>query len=193
MRIVLLVCLLSLSSPAPAAEQVDFACAFAPPHRITIGRPGASEKTLLDVEPGFLTVSWSYEDLRDIPLSVWKPPRIAWRVLIQPLIDGKPFGQSSWTRHDLGLPLLENVYRAETAFLRIPAIGGASGALMRVTARNTDNNPHTVAVRCEVQGGWVTHNPAWIESGPNPDVLLAMEHERPIGSYSSPPAPPNTR
>jgi hypothetical protein len=66
MRIASLVCLLLSQAPAALAEErVDFAYAFAPPHRITIGRPGASEKTLLDVEPGSLTVSWSYEDLRD--------------------------------------------------------------------------------------------------------------------------------
>jgi hypothetical protein len=43
--------------PSDLAERVDFGYAFAPPHRMAVARPEASEKTLLDVEPGFLTVS----------------------------------------------------------------------------------------------------------------------------------------
>jgi hypothetical protein len=161
------------------AEQVDFRYAFAPPHRMTVGRPGTSEKTLLDVEPGRLTVSWSNSDLRGIPLGAWQPPPVAWRVRLEPLLDGQPFARSRWTRGEEFLPLLDNVYRSEAGSVHLEALGATADALIRVTVRNTDSRPHLFEVRCEVQGGWVAHNPAWIEPGKNPDVLLAMEHERP--------------
>jgi len=53
-----------------AAEKVDFSYAFAPPHRITVARPSANEKTLLDLEPGSLTAGWTYDDLRRLPLAI---------------------------------------------------------------------------------------------------------------------------
>lgn len=95
--------------PEPV-ERVDFGYAFAPPHRMTVARPEASEKTLLDVEPGLLTMSWSYDDLRSMPLATFKAPRTEWRVRLQPEIDGKPFGQSYWKRGGGYLPLLVNDY-----------------------------------------------------------------------------------
>ena len=93
-------------------ERVDYSYSFAPPHRLTVGRPGASVKTLLDVEPGALTISWTYDDLRSVPLSVWKPPRVQWRVRLNVLVDGAEVKQSTWTRSADGIPLLENEYAA---------------------------------------------------------------------------------
>ena len=42
-----------------AAPKVDFSYAFATPHRITIGRPDASDRTLLDLQPGSLGMKWT--------------------------------------------------------------------------------------------------------------------------------------
>jgi hypothetical protein len=163
--------------PAPA-ERVDFGYAFAPPHRITIARPSASEKTLLDLEPGSLTASWSYDDLRQMPLAIFKTPRTSWHVRLRPLRDGKPFAQSSWTRGERFLPMLDNLYQDSSGSVRLEAIGAASGALVRVTVRNADSHPHRFAVQSEVRSGWVAHNPAWIEPGLDPDALLACQNER---------------
>jgi hypothetical protein len=80
----------------PRKEQVDFGYAFAPPHRMTVARPEASEKTLLDLQSDFLTMTWSYGNLRTEPLCVFKTPQIApWRIRIQPLFEGKPFRLAS--------------------------------------------------------------------------------------------------
>lgn len=107
----------SLLAPGESAvhagmERVDFGYAFAPPHRMCIARPEASEKTLLDLEPGQLTMSWSYDDLRSTPLAVDKPPRTAWHVKMQPLIDGKPVQESRWSRGEGYLPMLVNIAEA---------------------------------------------------------------------------------
>ncbi len=169
----------SPASPANAPEKVDFAYAFAPPHRMTVARPEASEKTLLDVEPGFLTVSWSNDDLRSMPLATFKTPRTEWRVKMQPQVDGLAFTQSSWQRGAGFLPFLENEYRAAVGSLRLEIIGGMEAALVKVTAHNSDSREHRFEVNCAVQGGWVAHNAAWMETGRDADALLACQNERP--------------
>ena len=132
------------------AERVDFGYAFAPPHRMTVARPEASEKTLLDVEPGLLTISWSYDDLRNMPLATFKTPRTEWHVKVQPQIDGQPFGQSTWKRGGGFLPLLENDYRDRAGSVRLEAIGGVGAALVRVTLHNADSRRHRL--RSAVRG-----------------------------------------
>ena len=167
-------------APASALpERVDFSYAFAPPHRMTIARPEASEKTLLDLEPGLLTMSWTYEDLRKDPLVLFDPPQIRWRIKIQPLLDGRPFPQSRWTRGEEYLPMLDNQYSGSSGTVQLEAIGGAAGALVRVTMNNSDSSAHRFSLVSEVLGGWVNHNPAWIVPGEDPDSLVAGAAERP--------------
>jgi len=161
-----------------ASEKVDFGYAFAPPHRVTVGRPSASEKTLLDLEPGTLTVGWTYEDLRRSPLAIFKSPRTQWHIRIRPLIDEQPFTSSKWTRGERFLPMLDNLYEQQSTSVRMEAIGGTTAAVIRVTVRNTDTRPHRVSVEAEVRSGWVAHNPSWIEPGRDPDSLLACQGDR---------------
>ena len=167
-----------LLSACAWAQPVDFKYAFAPPHRITVARPSASEKTLLDLEPGSLTVSWTYEDLRQLPLAILKPPRTQWRVRVNPLLDGKAFRESAWTRGDRFLPMLDNSYRDAEGSARLEAIGAASAMLIRVTVENTGSRPHRFAVQAEVLSGWVAHNSAWMDPGRDPDTLLACQGDR---------------
>jgi hypothetical protein len=161
-----------------AADKVDFSYAFAPPHRITVAAPSSSNKTLLDVEPGMLTAHWTYEDLRGMPLGIFKSPRLQWHVRMRPLLDGQPFPSSKWTRGERFLPMLDNLYEQTAASVRLEVIGGATADIIRVTVRNADTRPHKVAVECEVRSGWVAHNPSWIEPGVDPDTLLACQSDR---------------
>ena len=98
---------------------------------------------------------------------------------MQPQIDGQPFGQSTWKRGGGFLPLLENEYRDRAGSVRLEAIGGVGAALVRVVLHNADSRRHNFAVRCEVRGGWVAHNAAWMDTGTDPDTLLAGQSERP--------------
>jgi hypothetical protein len=163
----------------PRDEQVNFGYAFAPPHRMTVARPEASEKTLLDLEPDLLTMSWSYDDLRNTPLAIFKTPRTAWRVKVQPLLDEKPFPRSAWKRGSDFLPMLDNQYQAKAGSIQLEVIGGATAALVRVKIQNADSISHRFSVVSEVLDGWVMHNPAWIEAGRDPDALVAGQAERP--------------
>lgn len=163
----------------PSAEEVNFGYAFAPPHRMTVARPEASEKTLLDLEPGVLTMSWSYDDLRKTALAVFKPPKTEWHIRIQPLLDGKPFADSSWKRTEDILPILDNKYSEPRGSVRLEVLGAATAALTCVKVQNSDSMAHRFSVLCEVTNGWVAHNPAWMEPGKNPDALVACQADRP--------------
>lgn len=167
------------AAPDNSAERVGFGYAFAPPHRMTVALPEASEKTLLDLEPGALTMSWSYEDLRNTPLAILKTPHTDWRMKIQPSLDGRALTDSTWRRGGGYLPVLVNDYTSSVGSVRLEAAGGEGAALVKVTAHNGDSQPHRFEVRCEVLGGWVAHNAAWMEPGRDPDSLLACQGDRP--------------
>src|SRR5580658_10047721 len=104
-------------------EEVNFGYAFAPPHRMTVARPEASEKTLLDLEPGVLTISWSYDDLRNTPLAIFKTPRTGWRIKIRPLLDGKPLLHNTWSRGEDFLPILNSKYFEPAGSVQLEVIG----------------------------------------------------------------------
>jgi hypothetical protein len=161
-----------------ACERVDFAYAFATPHRMAVARPTHSDKTLLDVEAGKLTLSWTYQDLTGAPLCTWQPPGVEWKVEICPRIDGQPFGKSTWTRGEAYLPILDNVYYDFRGVMRLEVIGGATAALIRVTLTNTGEQAHRFALSCDLMTGWVISNPAWIDPALRADALLTQEHDR---------------
>jgi hypothetical protein len=159
-----------------AAPKVDFSYAFATPHRITIGRPEASERTLLDLQPGSVGMKWSYENLampHYPPLAYKPPPRryvferpfgdgIAWCFTITPQIDGHAFAKSSWTRLDAFLPALDNLYEDANGSMRLQAIGGTTAALFRTEIANTDTKPHQFVVYGDSGNPW-GQNPAWMD------------------------------
>lgn len=160
-------------------EHVNFGYAFAPPHRMTVARPEASEKTLLDLEQGLLTLSWSYDDLRNTPLAIFKTPRTAWRIKVQPLLDGKPFLHNSWRRGENVLPMLDSKYFEPAGSVQLEVIGGVTAAVMRVQVKNSDTVARRFSIACETMDGWVMHNPAWIDTSQDPDALVACQGERP--------------
>ena len=157
--------LIAGSSTQALAEtpKVDFSYAFAAPHRITIGRPSASDRTILDLQPGSLRMAWTYDNLamkHFAPLSFRTPPTL-WSVQVTPQLDGKPLAKSRWSRLDGVLPALENVYEAPAGSVRLEAIGGQTAALVRVVVANTDAKEHQFVVRCD-SGSW-GENAAWLD------------------------------
>ena len=159
--------------------KVDFSYAFATPHRMTVGRPDASDRTLLDLQPLSLRMAWSYDNLampHFAPLSFRTPPTL-WNIQITPQIDGKPPAKSRWTRLDGVLPGLENVYEDPACTVRLEAIGGATAALIRIEIANPDAAAHQVVLRCD-SGAW-GENPAWLDPARNVgDHLLAGWNDR---------------
>jgi len=158
-------------------SRVNFSYAFATPHRITVGRPDNSDRTLLDLQPGSLRMAWTYEDLTRFPLAAYVTPRTAWDIRITPQLDGKPFARSSWTRLEGWLPALDNSYDAAQGTARLEVVGAASAALVRVTVANTGDKPHQFVLRCD-SASW-GENPAWVDPERWPgDNLVAGWQDR---------------
>ncbi len=161
------------------ATKVDFSYAFSSPHRITVGRPDASDRTLLDLLPGSLKISWSYDNLSmsNFPPLAFMTPRTSWRITITPQIDGKEFVNSRWKRLDDILPGLENTYEDPFGSLKMDVLSGMTAALVHIEIKNTDTNSHQFMLRCD-SGSW-GENPAWIDARHNVgDNLVAGWNER---------------
>ena len=160
-----------------ATPKVDFSYAFATPHRITVGRPDSSDRTLLDLQAGSLRMAWTYEDLTRYPLAAFVTPATAWDIRITPQVDGKPLASSRWTRLDGFLPALDNTYEDPRGVCRLQVLGAKSAALIRIEVVNPDQQPHQFVLRCETSG-W-GENRGWVEPGHwGPNVLLTGGHRR---------------
>ena len=162
-----------------AAPKVDFSYAFATPHRITVGRPDASDRTLLDLQPGSLRMAWTYDNLSmsNYPPLAFRTPPTLWSMQITPQIDGKPLAHSRWTRLDGILPALENVYEDAPGSVRLEVLSGMTAALVRIEIVNSDSKPHQFVLRCD-SGSW-GENPAWLDAAQNVgDNLTAGWNER---------------
>ncbi|MCY2989545.1 MAG: hypothetical protein NTY19_16965 [Planctomycetota bacterium] len=133
----------------PLAPKVDFSYAFATPHRITVGRPDSSDRTLLDLQAGSLRMAWTYEDLTRYPLAAFVTPATAWDIRMTPQLDGKPLASSRWTRLDGFLPALDNTYEDPRGVYRLQVLGAKSAALIRFEVVNPDQQPHQFVL------GWV--------------------------------------
>ncbi len=158
--------------------KVDFSYAFATPHRITVGRPDASDRTLLDLQPGSLKMSWTYDNLSmaNYPPLAFRTPKTMWDIKIRPEIDGKPFADSRWTRLDKVLPGLENVYENASGSVRLEVLSGMTAALTRIEVINTDAILHQYVLHCECNWG---ENPGWVDAAYNvADHIVAGWNDR---------------
>jgi hypothetical protein len=152
-------------------SRIDFSYSFATPHRLTVGRPDASERTLLDLKPGSLRMSWSYEDLTTYPLAALKIPPVTWEIVFTAEVDGEPLIQSRWSRVDGILPALDTLFEDPRGALHLQVTGAKTAALARIIVTNTDTLPHRFALRCEKPGKWNGINPGWV----NP-IQWASDH-----------------
>jgi len=171
----------SFTSAEP--KHVDFRYAIAPPHRMTVGRPSNSKRTMLDLEQDNLRLSWTYHDLTQLPLATCRVPKdtgITWAIKLTPQIDGKPFSASSWARSEGWLPVLDNRYDDPRGAMRLEVAGGHTAAIVRVDVSNTDNLPHRFTLACKGGGNKGSgYNMAWVDPDRwAPDNQLAFMYER---------------
>ncbi len=167
-------------NPALEGSKVDFSYAFATPHRITVGRPDASDRTLLDLQPGSLQMSWTYDNLTmaNYPPLAFRTPRTIWGIKIKPQIDNKPLDKSYWTRLDEILPGLKNNYEDSLGSVQLEALSGMTADIIRINITNKDSNPHQFTLNCDSTSSRC-ENPGWVDptqySG---DCLLAGWSDR---------------
>jgi len=154
----------------------DFA--FAPPHRITMCRPQASEKTLCDVSEDRVKVSWSYDSLKNMPVNVWKAPRVEWGVELSVWAQGARLPFLDWKRPQGWLPGVE-ITGGDTIRFEVMGMACREGDIFRIRLENTTTKDEVCQIRVRhTMGGWVISNPAWLH-GRNGHMLLCMESEVP--------------
>ena len=144
--------------------KVDFSYAFATPHRITIGRPDASDRTLLDAMPSYLQMSWSYDNLTmpTYPLLTFKHTDHAlaisdYAAYRRPRVSQKPMDAVRGGPAGVGERL-----RRPQGTIKLEALGGMTAGLIRIEAVNTDSQPHQFRVHCGSYNSW-GENPAWVD------------------------------
>ncbi|HEY3342389.1 MAG TPA: hypothetical protein VGK81_10235, partial [Anaerolineae bacterium] len=165
--------IMSANKIAPLQTRVDFAYSFSTPHRLTATLPNSRDKTLLDCQPGYLRMSWTYEDLTQMPIFAFLTPTTRWELSLTPTIDGQRFAHSTWTRVDGFLPALDNTYQDGRGSIKLEVVGGAPAAMVRVTLTNTGDKTHQFKLAVEKPGAWAGMNPAWVDSAVTGDLLMA--------------------
>lgn len=162
-----------------AQPRVTFSYAVAPPHRLTVAQPDSSHKTLLDVENGRLTMSWSYDGLSQVPPATWTTPLTRWKMILLPEIDGHAFARSTWARMHGYLPALDNTYYDTNGSVHLEVIAGASAVLTRIQVTNTGDQPHRLLLWCGAPSDGVGgENPGWIDPEQVGNILYAGFRDR---------------
>jgi hypothetical protein len=154
------------ASAAAPHPQVDFGYAFSTPHRVTVAPPDSGDKTLVDCEPGKVTLSWSYDSLLTFPVANFFGPSTQWKLVFQPTIDGQKVENSTWRRLDDWLPGLAAEFTHPSVRTKMEVIGGQRAAIVRVEFINLDRQAgHRAAVECGVPGNWRGVMPAFVDPG----------------------------
>lgn len=158
--------------------KVDFSYAFGTPHRITVGRPTNSNRTLLDLQSGSFTMKWNYIGLTNFELATPSIPSrnsVTWQVDVKPQIDEKSLSNSTWTRMDGFLPALSNQYNDPRGSFHIEIIGGETATIGKIEIENTDKVPHQFKLVCD--GGWSSRNWSAIDPERFPVDCLGLIYE----------------
>ncbi|MDR2765588.1 MAG: hypothetical protein LBB90_11245 [Tannerella sp.] len=144
-------------------SRVDFSYAFSTPHRVTAGMPVASDRTLLDLQPGSLKISWTYDNLRHYPLATFLTPRTEFSVEIKPHVDGHPFEKSRWTRPKGYLPGVINTYEDSGVILTLSALGAEDAMPVRIEMINNGTAERSVVIRFDGGGMGGMENKGWVD------------------------------
>lgn len=157
---------LATAATADQTPQVDFSYAFGTPHRVTVAPPDSGDKTLVDCEPGKVTLSWSYDNLLTFPVANFFGPLTQWKLVFQTAIDGKKVEKSTWRRLDDWLPGLSAEFVHPDVRTTMEVIGGQRAAIVRVEFTNLDPKAaHRASVECGVPGNWRGVMPAFVDPG----------------------------
>jgi hypothetical protein len=150
----------------------EFGFAFSLPHRITVGLPVNSNRTILDVFENKLKISWTNENLVYYPFVSFRPLIADWGIMITPTVDNEVISHVQWTRIDGYLPALKNEYEKDGVLISLEALGADTATLIKVILINKGKIRRHISLHTENQG-WAGYNPQWVDSSEVPDRLLA--------------------
>jgi len=158
-------------------NKVNFDYAFGAPHRITLSRPSASEKTIFDVSDDIVRIRWGWGNLKDkFPLS-WQIVPMDITLDLKILVDGKPAVYNKWERANGGAPMPVMYGTACGLKYTVTAVAANGGCLIKFSINNTGDTPHEFCAVLTHTNGWVVSNQGWVD-GENTDILLTMNYER---------------
>ena len=150
---------------------------FAPPHRITLSRPSASEKLLADINVQGISIAWSFQSLvNDVPLTWTNHPKDV-TMFYGAYLDGEELTFTKWYRHESGAPYLFAEAEKEGFKMTVSAIACKTGVIIRTESESFGNLPRKLHVQFSHTNGWVISNQGWVD-GKNNHVLLKMNGGR---------------
>ncbi len=158
-------------------KTVDFHYAFHAPHTLTLSRPSASEKIVVDVSEEGLKFVRSSSSLKNAyPLS-WTiiPQDIQMALTVS--VDGKASAFKNWRRHTSGAPFLFAEGTDDDVDFMLSAISGKHGVVVKIDALNKGETEKNVFFQMAHTSGWVISNQGWID-GIHHHVLLSMNDGR---------------
>lgn len=182
-----------MSQQADMPPRVDFGYAFGMPHRLTAARPDSADKTLIDVWPTFVRLSWSYEDLSRFHPMAYAVPLVDWEYDLTVEVDDALCRPMSWVRRDGWRPAATIRYEVgqtevtlelvacTTAFVvRARATGAEAGSIRLIARKRAAPPPQGAAWSDAVVGTAVVarnhpggYNVAWPDRSRVADVLVA--------------------
>ncbi len=157
---------------------ITYSYAFAAPHRITLCRPSASEKYLVDVSPEKIDLRIAHRTLRDTPPLTWKiqqPDVIADLTVFQ---GAQVLHFSEWHRMEGGIPCFAATAEGESLTATVTGIATSLGLTIRLSVSNASDKPADFTALLQNRRCWVISNRGWID-GVNTHLLLTMNDGRP--------------
>ena len=157
-------------------SKVDFGYAFSTPHRICISLPEASKKCLLDSSKTGVAVSWSDDDLTNIPLGAFYGPKLKWFFNITAEVNGKVIEGVSWKRIDNRLPSLEYTWKSEEAEIIMHSASSEKHDIFKFQIKNLTD--HTINAGVFGKTKDLSFNMMWIDRESKYNALLAHYGDR---------------
>ncbi len=151
--------------------------AFAPPHRITLSRPSASEKLLADINVQGISIAWSFQTPSgDVPLT-WTNHAKDVTMFYGAYLDGEELTFTKWYRHKSGAPYMFAEVEKDDFKMTVSAIACKTGVMIRTESESFGDLPRKLHTQFSHTNGWVISNQGWID-GKNNHVLLKMNGGR---------------
>ena len=158
-------------------KTIDFHYSFHAPHTLTLSRPSASEKFVVDVSESGLKFWYATHSLRDIhPLS-WTILKQDVQIVMSVSVGGKASVLNRWCRHPSGAPYLFAEGSDEGISYFISAVACKHGAVIKTEAVNNGSSTEEVFFQTAHTSGWVISNKGWID-GVHNHILMTMNDGR---------------
>ncbi len=159
-------------------SHITYSYAFAAPHRITLCRPSASEKYIVDVSEEKIDLRIAHKTLRDTPPLTWKiqQPDVVADLTVFQGSDILHF--SEWHRMEGGIPCM--IACASGACLDVTVTGIATrlGLTLELSVKNKTAGTQDFTALLQNRKCWVISNQGWID-GIHTHLLLTMNDGRP--------------